>query len=35
MILEECGVTIVGKTGDWMHKTLAEHSDFKNEKSMT
>ena len=33
MVLEERGVSTVGKGGDWMRQTLAEHSDFKNEKS--
>ena len=34
MVLEERGVSTVGKTADWMRQTLAEHSDFKDEKSM-
>ena len=34
MVLEERGVSTTGKTGDWMRKTLGEHSDFKDEKSM-
>ena len=34
MVLEERGVSTTGKTADWMRQTLAEHSDFKDEKSM-
>ena len=34
MVLEERGVSTVGKMADWMRQTLAEHSDFKDEKSM-
>ena len=34
MILEECGISTAGKTANWMRKTLGEHSDFKEEKSM-
>ena len=34
MVLEERGVSTVGKNGDWMRETLAKHSDFKEEKSM-
>ena len=34
MVLEECGVSTARKTGDWMRKTLGEHSDFRDEKSM-
>ena len=34
MVLEERGVSTVGKTAEWMRKTLGEHSDFRDEKSM-
>jgi hypothetical protein len=34
MVLEERGVTTVGKTAERMRKTLAQHSDFRDEKSM-
>jgi transposase len=34
MVLEERGMSTVGKSADWMRKSLGEHSDFKNEKSM-
>ena len=34
VVLEERGVSTVGKTGDWMCETLAKHSDFKEEKSL-
>ena len=34
MVLEERGVSTVGKTAEWMRTTLAEHSDFRDEKSM-
>ena len=34
MVLEERGVSMAGKTGDWMRKTIGEHSDFRDEKSM-
>ena len=34
MVLEERGASTMGKTADWMRQTLAEHSDFKDEKSM-
>jgi transposase len=34
MVLEERGISTVGKSADWMRQTLGEHSDFKGEKSM-
>lgn len=34
IVLEERGISIVGKKGDWMHDTLKKYPDFKNEKSM-
>ena len=34
MVLEECGVSTVGKGADWMRETLAKHSDLRDEKSM-
>ena len=34
MDLEERGISTAGKNADWMRETLAEHSDFRYEKSM-
>ena len=36
MVLEEHGVSTVGKTGagEWMRRTLGQHSEFRDEKSM-
>ena len=34
MVLEERGISTAGKNADWMRETLAEHSDFRYEKSM-
>ena len=34
VVLEERGVSTAGKTADWMHETLGQHSDFRDEKSM-
>ena len=34
VVLEERGVSTVGKGADWMRETLAKHSDFRDEKSM-
>ena len=34
MVMEERGVSTVGKGADWMRETLAKHSDFRDEKSM-
>ena len=34
MVLEERGISTAGKNADWMRETLAEHSDFRDEKSM-
>ena len=34
MVLEERGVSTVGKTGEWMRRMLGQHSDFRDEKSM-
>ena len=34
MVLEERGVSTVGKGADWMRETLAKHSHFRDEKSM-
>ena len=31
MVLEERGISTAGKTGDWMRKTLGEHSDFRDD----
>ena len=33
-VLEERGISTIGKNADWMRETLKEHPDFKNEKSM-
>ena len=34
VVLEERGVSTVGKGADWMRETLPKHSDFRDEKSM-
>ena len=34
MVLEERGFSTLGKGADWMRETLAEHADFRDEKSM-
>ena len=34
IVLEERGVSTVGKGADWMRETLAKHSGFRDEKSM-
>ena len=34
MVLEERGISTGGKSADWMRQTLAQHSDFRDEKSM-
>ena len=34
MVLEERGISTLGKGADWMRETLAEHADFRDEKSM-
>ena len=33
-VLEERGISTVGKNANWMHQELANHHDFKNEMSM-
>ena len=32
IVLQERGISTLGKKGDWMRKTLFEHTDFKCEK---
>ena len=34
MVMEERGVSTVGKGADWMRETLAKQSDFRDKKSM-
>ena len=34
MVLEERGISTVGKGADWMRETLAKHTDFRDERSM-
>ena len=34
IVLEERGISTLGKGADWMRETLAEHADFRDEKSM-
>ena len=33
-VLEERGISTLGKGADWMRETLAKHADFRDEKSM-
>ena len=33
MVLEEHGISTADKGAEWMHESLAKHSDVKNEKS--
>ena len=32
-VLEERGMSTIGKNADWMRETLKKHPDFKNEKA--
>ena len=34
MVLEEHGVSTAGKSADWMHETLAKHSDYREDRSL-
>lgn len=34
MVLEKRGVLTLGKTSEWMRKTLGEHAEFRDKKSM-
>ena len=34
MVFEECGISTLVKEANWMRETLAEHADFRDEKSM-
>ena len=34
MVLEERGVSTVGKIPEWMRKTQGGHTDFRDEKSV-